>query len=348
MIHSDPAHTIGTQNSGARCSIAVVCCYYNPCGYQSKLNNFLKFYHKLSKQIDRIQIVELSYNHLESLPLPDNLNSLKVSSDSVLWHKENLLNIGIDALIKEGYNYIAWVDSDVIFENSFWVKDTVECLKRNNLCQIFSICEKPHQTHSTFHPSCVRSWLETGSILPSSQPYHTGYAWAAKSSVLSQCKLYDKAITGGCDSLIWLGCFSNQYNFSEILSQHPIDSLDTTEYILDYIKWSQSWSKLINNKISHIYCNIKTLYHGEASNKQYISRYKILEKYSYNPLKDLTYNKNGVLESNNKALHRDIFNYFKDRKEDNISFLSKLKLKIKKLESKMQDYNLERDLSDKL
>lgn len=328
--------------------LAAVCCFYNPCGFQSKIDNFVKFYNSLKLQLKRVEVVELCYNNSKISSLPKYVNPHIVTSNSVLWHKENLLNIGISNLIKEGWENIAWLDSDIIFENSFWIKDTVECLKRNNLCQIFSICEKNHKGYSTFHSGCVRSWLETGNILPTSQPYHTGYAWAAKSSLLSDCPLYDKAITGGGDSLMWLASFNLDKNFTEIIANHPITKLKTQEYILDYINWAENWAFLINNKIANIFCNIKTFYHGEAKHKQYISRYSILDKNLYNPTEDLNYNKEGVLETNKQNLNNSIKNYFSNRKEDNISLLNRFKNKLNQLQSKIDEIELENHLKNKL
>ena len=105
--------------------LAAVCCFYNPCGFQSKIDNFVKFYNSLKLQLKRVEVVELCYNNSKISSLPKYVNPHIVTSNSVLWHKENLLNIGISNLIKEGWENIAWLDSDIIFENSFGSK-TVE------------------------------------------------------------------------------------------------------------------------------------------------------------------------------------------------------------------------------
>lgn len=328
--------------------LAVVCCFYNPCDYKSKLNNFISFYDSIKHQIDRVEVIELVYNQRQTQPLPEYVKSSKVYTDSILWHKENLLNIGIKKVISEGYENIAWIDADVLFENSFWVSDTIECLKRNNICQIFSIAEKIHSNHSTFHPSAVRYWKEVGNILPGSQPYHTGHAWAAKASILSHMPLYDKSITGGADSLIWLSCFASKYNFSEIISSHPIFRLKCKKYYLDFLTWAQEWSELIDAKIDHVFCNIKSLHHGDTKNKQYISRYSILSDSDYCPTNDLYYNDYEVLESKNKNICNKIEKYLYNRREDKESFFRKINNFLQDLENQQDDKNLENELKKKI
>lgn len=325
-----------------------MCCFYNPCNFKSRIDNFVKFYNSIKHQIDRVEVVELIYNNIKSEKLPSYINSHKVYSDSVLWHKENLLNIGINNLILEGFGNIAWLDGDILFENSFWVEDTIKCLEKNNICQIFSIAEKVHRNHSTFHPSAVRSWKETGNILPTSQPYHTGHAWAAKASILSRCSLYDKSITGGADSLIWLSCFASKYNFSEIINSHPIFQLTCKKYYLDFLKWSTDWSNLIQGNVGYVFCNIKSLYHGSVKDKQYISRYSILNEANFDPDNDLFYNKHSVLESKSNTLSLKIKNYLNKRKEDSISLFEKIQNWLEKIETKYQNKNLEKNLENKI
>ena len=178
-------------------NLAVVCCYFNHGNYKTKLNNFIEYYEDISQYIDKVLTVELISNN-STQQLPKKVNSLKVYSDSVLWHKENLLNIGIKQLIDEGYKYIAWLDADILFQDSFWVEEALYQLKNHNLCQLFSRGIKQHSNGSeTFHSGCVNYWQNTGNILPINQFYHCGYGWASTSECLKKCLLDDKSIIGG-------------------------------------------------------------------------------------------------------------------------------------------------------
>ena len=303
--------------------LGIVCCYFNPCSYKSKYNNFLKFYKSISRYVDRVLVVELIHSESTQI-LPEEVNSYKVESTSVLWHKENLLNLGIKRLLDENYQYIAWLDADVVFDDSFWVKDSIHCLNNYKLCQLFSQAEKIQPNgQSTFHSGCVRYWKETGNIFPVNTFYHTGYGWACRSECLRDCMLYDKSIMGGGDSLIWFGSFDGVVNIYELLYNHPIFKLDINGYIIDYLDWSERWGSIIQGDISYVCGGVRSLPHGFNSNKNYILRYDTLKKHNYNPKKDLTYN-NGILECTNDKFQADINKYFRSRKEDRFSLIDKL------------------------
>lgn len=302
--------------------LAVVCCYFNPFKYKKKYLNFIEFHSNLQTQGVDIQVVELAYGE-DLSSLPPNINAITLNSDQILWHKENLLNIGIKKLISEGYENIAWLDSDVIFKDSHWVEDTIHCLQIYNLCQLFSTAESQlPDGKSTFRPGCVKEWSSTGSIMPTSRAYHTGYAWASRSDILSKCLLYDKAIIGGGDSLIWFASFSNTFNLSEIIKNHPISHLGLSNYVLDYLNWGKIWGELINSKVSYISCGLTSLSHGYKKDRAYKSRYSSLSEYNYDPNQDLHY-QNDLLQSSNSPLNKKIVDYFKNRNEDELLFLSK-------------------------
>lgn len=303
--------------------LGVVCCYFNPFRYKTKYLNFLKFHSSLKIQGINPEVIELSYGY-EDHQLPTDIKSTKVFSSQVLWHKENLLNIGINKLISKGYENIAWMDSDVIFRDSHWIDDTINCLKNYNLCQLFSVSESESiNSQSSFSPSCVKEWSYTGSLMPTSRKYQTGYAWACKSKILSQCMLYDKAIIGGGDSLIWLASFSNKFKINEIIKNHPISYLDLNSYVLDYLEWANLWGALVDGKVSYINHGIINLCHGNPKNRRYISRYENLSKCNYNPTQDIHY-ENNILKTTNLNLHKLIINYFKNRNEDQFSFFNNI------------------------
>lgn len=48
-----------------------------------------------------------------------------------LWHKENLINIGI-ASPPADWQYVAWIDADVSFSNPCWAVETVQQLHHHS------------------------------------------------------------------------------------------------------------------------------------------------------------------------------------------------------------------------
>lgn len=270
-------------------------------------------------------VVELIHPS-SNLKLPDNIQSHKFYSDQFLWYKENLLNVGINILIEGGYENIAWLDADIVFEDSYWIQDTIESLRHHNLCQIFSRAYELNKLKHNFRDGCVRYWKSTGNLLPIDTLYHTGYAWACKASILKECKLYDKCLLGGADSLIWLSSFNGVVgNFFELLKSHPFYLLGLDGFFNDFQKWSKLWGSLIDGNVGHIYCPIDVLPHGLSKGRQYISRYQYLIDSKYNPNND-TFYKEGIIFSSNEKLKSFGKKYFSLRKEDKKSLGQNLEI----------------------
>lgn len=285
--------------------LGVVCCYYNPCNYKSKYKNFIKFYNNLPHNLINLKVIELRSDYCQ-LNLPDYTNSHILETETPIWHKENLINIGIKLLIKDKCEYISWLDADIIFDNNSWVESTKKCLSQFRVCQLFSSVH----TFAAKKYGSIFTFKNSGQLTGK-----TGYAWGCRSDILDSCKLYDKAIIGGGDSLLYTACF----NSSNINKSHIIHSLHLDSYSKDYLLWAKQWGSLISGSIGYTNNSIKSLSHGKLFRRRYKSRYKILQKHSYNPKINLSY-KNDTLHCNNNNLSQSILNYFKSRKEDNLIF----------------------------
>lgn len=61
---------------------------------------------------------------------------LLLQTDDELWHKENMLNLGISRL-PDNWEYVAWVDADITFLRPDWVGETVEALQHYPVVQMF-------------------------------------------------------------------------------------------------------------------------------------------------------------------------------------------------------------------
>jgi len=105
----------------------VVSCFYNPQNSPYRLLAFQKWYHSI-KHLN-YRIIECLMGPDAKSQLPDDPNIIQVQTDSVLWHKESLLNKVI-AELPEKFKYVFWVDADVLFTNDNWLVDSVKELER--------------------------------------------------------------------------------------------------------------------------------------------------------------------------------------------------------------------------
>jgi len=108
--------------------------YFNPAGYRRKHENYLAFRRALEVPLVAVELVygsdpELSENDAEIL--------IRISGRDVLWQKERLLNVALEA-VPSSTNAVAWLDCDVLFERPDWASRTEESLRDHVLVQPFS------------------------------------------------------------------------------------------------------------------------------------------------------------------------------------------------------------------
>src|SRR5947207_7610362 len=111
-----------------------VTCYFNPLDYQRKLANYRVFRERLSVPL---VAVELGYGPEFELENDDAEILVQLRGTDVLWQKERLLNLALDAL-PSGCRNVLWVDCDVVFGRDDLVEHTFRLLDRFVLVQPFS------------------------------------------------------------------------------------------------------------------------------------------------------------------------------------------------------------------
>ena len=75
----------------------------------------------------------------EPIPSHDPFH-LVVRTNAELWHKENMIMLGIQHLtkIRPKWKYVAWVDADVIFQRRDIILETAQQLQHYDIVQMFS------------------------------------------------------------------------------------------------------------------------------------------------------------------------------------------------------------------
>ena len=259
-------------------------------------------------------IVELIYkNQTFTVTDAENKNHLQLKTDIPIWHKENMVNLGVKYLLPENYKAFAWIDADIEFENVSWATDTLKILNgTKDVVQLFSHCvdmtnhNSDLQIYNGFGYSfCKKKKYFTGT----NDYWHPGYAWAITREAYDKIGgLYDVGILGSGDSIMAMGFF-NQCDFMT----NPRYSDDYNNSILSFR------SNAKNLKLGYVPGVIRHHYHGSKKNRNYVERWKILMEHKFSPALHLTYDASGVLiptEQFSLKFQTDIFNYFKERKED--------------------------------
>jgi hypothetical protein len=286
----------------------------NPCLYARRYK-LLKEFAERMKQDDNVNlfIVELLYgNQKFAVTDENNKNHLQIKTKVPMWHKENMINLGVKYLLPSSWKAFAWVDADLEFESASWALDTLKILNGcKDVVQVFSHCvnmDKYENTMNTFSGFGYNYSKYNNHGTRSNDYWHPGYAWAITRKAYEKIGgLYDMSILGGGD-YIMARSFINKW-------ENTVFGLpgDFSDRVLNF----QEKAKTL--RLGYTPGVIRHHYHGSRKNRKYTGRLDILHKHSFSPTKHIQYDEFGILiptTSFSKSFKNGILNYFKERKED--------------------------------
>ena len=291
----------------------IVTSIFNPEGYRSRY----KLYYQFAEYIQQfpnaeLWTVELAFAGQDfAVTNADCPQHIQLRTDKPLWYKENLLNIGISRLPTDA-RFIAWIDADVHFEETTWVEDTIEKLKEHPFVQMFRQAKDlgPNGEIVSQDRSFVHRWL-TGDYTEKKRG-RSGLAWAATREALTSVGgLIDWGIVGSGD---WFMAFA--------LTEQITDSNLSTKsggYSRDAIMlWANRCQQYIKKNLGYVDLTVYHNWHGKKINRGYNTRWLILSENQFNPLTDLEYAENRLIQlgADKPKLLADIKEYFHSRNED--------------------------------
>ena len=295
----------------------VVTAIANPLRWQSRLALYETFAAHMHASGVHLTVVECAYgDRPHQLAGRAGEHHVPVRARSLVWTKENLLNIGI-ASLPEDWKYVAWIDADVLFRRPDWAAETVHALQQYDVVQPWSDCYDlgPNGEHLAVHRSFCRVWQDGGTLGGNYGVFaHPGYAWAATRHALDQLGgLIETAALGAADHHMALALAGRVH-----LSM-PGGISDGYRRPLE--RWQRRAMQHIAGNVSNVAGTIEHLWHGPKVRRRYVERWDVLTRHRFDPDEDLKRNVWGVLElaGNKPGLARDIDAYFRARSEDSNS-----------------------------
>lgn len=292
----------------------VICVISNPCQYARRYILAREFIKRMEMEENVIlYVVELAYG-LDGFYVTDPKckRHLQVRATTPLWHKENMINMGVK-LLPSKWRAFAWIDADVEFENSSWALDTLKVLNGSrDIVQLFSHCvdmDKRENALSIF-PSFGFQFSK-GSFFGGTgvNMWHPGYAWACTRKAYEKMGgLYESSILG-----------SGDHNMALSYIGHGLKSLNeaTTQ---DYKNSVQAFEDKVKHlRLGYVPGVIRHFFHGSKKNRQYSERWKILVDREFQPLLHIMKRADGLLVPTKECpqgLLDDILKYFSERNED--------------------------------
>lgn len=282
------------RGNNASCDFWVVTSYFNPAKYQSRRRNHAQFVKSLLQQGVPCLTVECALLD-QPFELPPHRDVLHIRAQSVLWHKERLINLAVENL-PNTCRFVAWVDADVLFADGDWPSRTRELLKQHVAVQPFETVSclpkeasfpnaLPTQTQAGFAAKVTadKSVLQAGRF---DAHGHTGFAWAAHRTLWEEVGLYEACVVGSADHLM-----------AHAFLLEP-DSPCVTRLVgkdaahhRHFVKWSARLAAFAERHglsgVGFAPGVIAHLWHGELSDRRYFERNQKLKALDFDPERDL-------------------------------------------------------------
>jgi len=298
----------------------VVIAVSNPCQYARRYilaRQFIKRFNEEEHDVI-LYIVELAYNkqhfYVTDAKNPRHLQVRAPENAPPLWHKENMINIGVKQLLPPEWKAMAWIDADIEFDSATWAKDTLRLLNGSrDIVQLFS-----HAVDMDLNEDAMNVFPGFGFQYSKKRPYsshgvlkmwHPGFAWACTRKAYEKMDgLYDLSILGAGDHNMALSLIRN--------GGVSVNKEVTQEYRQSVVDFQE---RVKNLRLGYTPGIIRHYFHGSKKKRFYGDRWQILVKHCYNPTKHVAKNAQGLLIPTPECplqLLKDIMGYFYSRDED--------------------------------
>ncbi len=313
----------------------VICVISNPCNYKRRIELAKIFISHMLKTKDvRLYIVECIYPGLGQteyqLTEAGNPNHLQLTAETVLWTKENMINLGVQKLLPTDYKAFAFLDADLRFDNPLWAEETLIKLRKCDVLQPFETgynlnhINKIDKASEMLYSYC-HLWKKNNMANNTKNPksnellnikkelWHHGWGWAMTRVAYEKMNgLYDLGIVGGGDTILAKSLtVPNYMNTNDLFMKCPI------EFRKSLYDYQQRCAGL---KVDYVSGMVYHYYHGSFANRKYTDRWNIIIYYRYNPYLFLTRNECGMYKATQffpVGMQKIILKYFEERNEDN-------------------------------
>ena len=317
-----------TADRGARPAAGdlwAITSYFNPVSYRSRRENYRLFRERLSVPI---VTVELAYGSDFELGEGDADVLIQLRGGDVLWQKERLLNLAVEALPPD-CTKVAILDCDILFGNEDWPERTSQLLDRAAIAHLYSDMHYLPAGATSGSPgttfaepkrvsiiAAVLSGLDAEACLeagngPRAGKFGTGLAWGARRELLERHSLYDAFILGGADRAMLAGLYGC---FDHLVRRHRLNDAELSHFKV----WAEPFRQSVGGAIGFLEGDIFHLWHGALADRRWYSRYEPMSRFQFNPFEDIGLTEHGLWRwsTDKPDLHAYVREHFVLRRED--------------------------------
>lgn len=291
--------------------------------FKSRKRLYLQFAKEMAEAGVQLLTVEAAFgDHPFEVTTPENPWHLQLRTSTVLWHKERMVNLGLQRLgvLAPDYHNAGWFDADTTFANGDWAAEAVHALMLHPVIQPFSEAINLN-AHEEFMWNCPGSFYAflTGRgyhqdpPLPLSYIYkgHPGLAWCATRPALTALNgLYDTCVAGSGDTVM---CNALKGGWDVYLPSPP-----GTAMAASMKRWAARCDAAIKANVGYVRGTLLHHWHGQSEARGYEKRWSILAFHQFDEHTDLTADLNGLYRwaGNKPRLEDDIRMSLCARNED--------------------------------
>jgi hypothetical protein len=247
-----------------RSDMAVVMVMFNACDSVRIVQNWLYVWNKLVTAEIPVFGVELLYPW-QKPALADAFKTLTVRSDSIMFHKEKL----VERLLRDvpaTFTKVCYMDCDVIFHRADWYDAVSAALDENSVVQPFSRCfwlapdlRNPLASHPSATADLDKIRAAHASGASNKLSGYPGFAMAMRRGVSH----FPYAIVGGGDAIFFRGVTGLAGDLGN-------------ERMRGLLKgsWDEWLASVGTQTIGMVDVFISHMWHGSIAGRQYYDRYK--------------------------------------------------------------------------
>ena len=244
----------------------------------------------------------------------------------MLWQKERLLNIALEALPRH-CETVVWTDCDVVLTRKDWAAALGPLLREFLLVQPYhrlhflSEGTRPDQQidgHSADWHNSAAYRLRSGTIpddyFQSRRGTNIrfkcapGMIWAARKATIEKHGFYDRLLLGGGDKAMFSAACGRYEDYAKSYEMVPRQRAD-------YESWAKSFLETIAGNIGYLEGDALHLWHGDLSSRHYSDRYDGFDQFQFDPCTDIVRNAHGVWcwGTDKPELHAFVRRFFERR-----------------------------------
>lgn len=316
--------------------VEIITYHYNLIQSKNLTRTYKVWIESLKNLAPYVKCYEVVFDNRE----PEIEGSIVIRADSkknCMWQKESLMNLAIKN-IPDHKKYFAWIDHDQCYTDPNWLNECIE--KINNGFDFIQLFKKNYyldKTYTVLNASLSRAYVchEQDTEGSRNRRGAPGLGWACNVKSLKKISPLPNTMIGSGDEWLAAGVLRQVDFYHHLvngigLTRHlnrPVApgavtrGKELTKYgekikghIMDHIR--KTMEMYFNT--SYCSCDSFHLWHGDFSNRQYVSRYDIINECKIDIEKDVFVNEDGLLEFKEHKLDASdrLHKYFTDRKED--------------------------------